>query len=116
MSKGFDFKNGDTVVNKTIELVEGTEHLRQMLERVIGTNLNEWKYDTLEGIDFGVILCKHPDESEIRSTIDDAINHLDSTLTLTECTLITEGRNAIITFKVTTADGEEIGGAVNYAN
>lgn len=114
--KGFSMADGDVIVNKTIEMVEDSELLRQKVERVLGTNLGEWIYDVQEGIDFSVVLCKNPNKDEIRATIEQALTHIDDTLTLTDFDLIMEGRKATITFKAIDSDGEEMGVTYTYAN
>lgn len=115
MSKGFAVKNGDVVVNKTIQMVSNSENLRTKSELVIGTNQGEWSYDVLEGINFGVVLCKNPDEGEIRSTIEAALKHsIDETFVVTDMKLVMEGRKAHIDFSAINADGAEIGGTYVY--
>ena len=115
MSKGFAVKNGDVIVNKTIEMVSDSENLRTKAELVISTNQGEWDLDVLEGIDYSVVLCKNPDEGEIRSTIESALKHsIDETFVVTDMTLVMEGRKAHIDFSAINADGAEIGGAYVY--
>lgn len=116
MSKGFSMAEGDVIVTRTIELVEDPELLRQKIERVIGTALGEWKYDTQEGIDRSVVLCKNPDANLIRATIEQALTHIDDTLTLTDFALVMEGRKATITFTAVDGEGVETGGTYTYAN
>ena len=112
--KSFSTYDGDVVVGKTIEMVEGSELLRQKIERVIGTNKGEWSYDADEGIDFGVVFRKNPDENEIRATIEEALVHIDETLTIAEFSMKMTGRTAEISFTVVNGDGEEIGGGYTY--
>lgn len=114
--KSFSTVNGDVVVGKTIEMVEGSELLRQKVERVIGTKLGEWKFDEDEGIDFSVVFCKNPEENEIRGTIDQALTRIDETFTITKFSLTMNGRNATVAFYAVNADGEEIGGEYTYGS
>jgi len=116
MSKGFMMKNGDVVISNTIEMVDGAENLRTKAELVIGTNQGEWLHDILEGIDFGVVLCKNPDEGEIRVTIERALQHsIDETFTVIAFRLtMLERRKAEIEFTAINADGAEIGGVFVY--
>lgn len=114
MSKGFLFKGGDLVLN---QMVEGAENLQVKAGLVIGTNQGEWSHDVEEGIDFGAVLRKNPDEAEIRATIERALQHsVDETFVLTEFQLEMVGRAANITFTAVNADGVEIGGAYNYGS
>jgi len=109
--KGFSTHNGDVVVGKDIELVSGSELLRQKVQRVVGTNQGEWSYDPEEGIDFAVILRKNPNEDEARSEIEQALWRLDDTFAITEFDLRMEnGRHAVITFRAVNKDGLEVGG------
>ena len=109
--KGFSMKDGDVViVNNTIEMTEDSELLRQKVERVIGTNLGEWRFDTSEGIDQRVIFKKHPDENEIRATIEAALLNIDDTFFMTKFSLEMNKRHALITFEAINGKGEEVGG------
>lgn len=112
--KSFSTYNGDVVVGKTIEMVDGSELLRQKVERVIGTNLGEWSYDEEEGIDFRVVLVKNPDEAEIRATIESALIRIDETFAITEFSLAMKGRVAAISFRAVNGDGLEVGGDYTY--
>lgn len=112
--KSFSMKNGDVVIGTTIEMVDGQELLRQKVERVIGTNLGEWGYDEKEGIDFGAILRKNPDDIEIRATIEQALIHIDETFVVTGFERTMQDRKAVITFKAANAAGEEVGGVYYY--
>lgn len=114
--KGFSTRNGDVVVGKDIELVDGNELLRQKVERVIGTNKGEWSYDPEEGIDFSVLLRKNPEEEAIRATIEEALSRIDDTFVVTEFSLTMEGRVATIHFKAVNSDGAEVGGEHTYGN
>lgn len=114
--KSFSTQNGDVVMGKTIEIVSDTELLRQKVERVIGTNQGEWSYDEEEGINFRVVLCKNPDENEIRATIEQALTKIDETFTITEFELEMKGRAATITFRAVNGDGEEVGGEYTYGD
>ena len=113
--KSFSTKDGDVVVGKTIEIVDGNELIRQKIERVLGTNLGEWSYDPEEGIDFRVILKKNYDEAEIRATIEQALTRLEEpTFTISEFSIETNGRTAKIKFKAANNAGEEVGGEYYY--
>lgn len=115
MSKGFQMVNGDAVVTNTIEMVTDDEMLRQTIELVISTHQGEWVYDPLEGIDRGVVLCKNPDEDEIRATIEAAVLRVDDTLSVTDFSLkIDDRRRATIDFKILKPDGEELEVAYTY--
>lgn len=110
--KSFATKNGDVVVGKTIEMVEGTELLQQKVERVLGTNQGEWNYDAEEGIDFSVILRKNPDDAEIRVEIEQALIRIDETFVVTEYNRSMNGRSASIAFKAVNGKGQEVGGVI----
>lgn len=117
MSKGFKMVDGDAVVNNTIEMVYDDELLRQTIELVICTNQGEWSYDTLEGINRSVVLCKNYDEEEIRSTIEEAVLRVDDTLTLTDFSMEVDAkRHATIAFKLLKPNGEELGVTYTYAD
>lgn len=114
--RGFSVHDGDVVVNKTIEMVDGSELLRQKSELVIGTNKGEWEFDAEEGIDFRVVLCKNPDDDEIRATIEDAlIAKVDETFVVTEYERTMKGREAAISFTAVNSNSEEIEGGYTYA-
>lgn len=114
--KSFSTVNGDVVVENTIKIVEGSELLRQKVERVIGTNLKEWIFDKEEGIDFSVIFCKNPNEDEIRDTIENALTRIDNTFAITDFNLIINKRKATVEFHAVNADGEEVGGEYTYGS
>lgn len=114
--RSFSTRNGDVVIGETIEMVEGSELLRQKVERVLGTNLGEWSYDEEEGIDFRAVLVKNPAEAEVRATIEEALIHIDETFTITEFSMELKGRAAAISFKATNGNGEEVGGEYTYGS
>lgn len=117
MSKGFLMVNGDAVVTKTIEMVSGDELLRQTIETVISTNQGEWFSDPQEGIDRSLVICKNPDEDEIRATIEEAVLRVDDTLTLTDFLLEVDAkRHATIDFKLLKANGEELEVTYTYGD
>ena len=113
--KGFSMKDGDVMISDTIEMADGSELVRQKIERVLGTNKGEWHYDKNEGIDFSVVLCKNPDKDEIRATIEQAITNIDETFVVTDFSMKLTGRSATITYSATNSDGEVIGGEYTYA-
>lgn len=114
--KGFSVRNGDVVVDKTIEMVDGSELLRQKCELVIGTNQGEWSYDPEEGIDFRVVLRKNYDADEIRAEIEAALQRIDDTFTVTEFAITEKGRIATVTFKAVNGDGVEVEGGQSYGS
>jgi len=117
MSKGFRMIDGDAVVNQTIEMVQDDELLRQTIELVISTNQGEWPYDLLEGINRAVVICKSPNEDEIRNTIEEAVLRVNDTLTMTNFSLEVDAkRHATITFTLVKPNGEELGVTYTYAD
>lgn len=109
--KSFSMKDGDVVVDKTIQMCDGAELLRQKVERVLGTYQGEWEFDTEEGINDKVVLKKSYNEDEIRGTIEAALRRVDETFVLLAFSLsVNERRHATITIKAVNADGVEIGG------
>lgn len=114
--KSFRVYNGDVVIEKTIEMVEGKELLQQKIERVLGTNKGEWKYDKDEGIDFSIVLRKAPNKGQIRSEIEEALWKVDETMTLTNFSLEMDGRNATIRFEAENDSGEVVGGEYIYGS
>lgn len=117
MSKGFMMINGDAVVNRTIEMVQDDEMLRQTVELVIATNQGEWSYDLLEGINRALVLCKNPDEDEIRNTIEEAVLRVDDTLTMTDFSMTVDvKRHATITFRLIKSNGDDLEVTLTYAD
>lgn len=58
--KGLKLLDGDlSIENNEIEIIEGSELIRQTIQSVLSTNKGEWLFDENEGIDFGNILGKH---------------------------------------------------------
>ena len=114
--KGFSTNDdGDVIVNGSIEMVKDDELLRQKVQRVLGTNLNEWSYDMEEGIDFQSILRKNPSEDEIRSTIEAALVRIDETFVITSFGLTMEAdRKATVSFEAVNADGVKVMGGHTY--
>lgn len=114
--KSFSTHNGDVVVNKTIEEVDGSELLWQKVERVLGTNKGEWSYDVEEGINFSVIFRKNPDVDEIRATIDEALTRIDETFAITSFKLTMQGRAATISLQAVNGNGVKVGGEYSYGD
>lgn len=114
--KSFSTRNGDVVVDKTIEMVDGSELVRQKVERVLGTNKGEWSYDKEEGIPFPVVLRKNPDKDEIRAAIEEALIKIDETFAITEFSVEMENRDATISFRAVNADGMAVTEVYTYAS
>lgn len=114
--RSFSTRNGDVVVNKTIELVSNEEVLRQKVQRILGTNLGEWGYDPDEGIDFSVLLTKNPNEESVVATIEQALLRIDETFSITSFEMNVVGRAAEIKFTAVNADGTEVGGDYTYGD
>ena len=110
--KSFATKNGDVIVGKTIEMVDGAELLQQKVERVIGTNKGEWAYDTEEGIDFNAILRKNPDDDDIRAEIEQALSRIDQTFIVTEYSRNMNNRDGAISFRAVNGEGQKVGGVI----
>lgn len=72
---------GDVVIQKgNIQMVEGNALKAQTIRQVIGTNLGEWLKDENEGIDFSVILARHPNPELILDAVTTAIKQVDENL------------------------------------
>lgn len=117
MSKGFRMADGDVVVGRTIDMVQDDEMLRQTIELVIGTNQGEWAYDLEEGISRALVLCKNPDEDEIRNTIEEAVLRVDDTLSLTDFSMEVDAkRHATIKITLVKPNGDDLEVTITYAD
>lgn len=110
---GFSTIDGDVVVDTTIQMVSGEELLRQKIERVLATDLNECDGEGV-GINLGAILSKNPDEDEIRHSIEEALVSLDDTFSVTDFSMSVNGRKATIKYRAANGEGAEVGGEYTY--
>ena len=99
--------NGDIVISDgKIEMISGNELKRQTCETVVGTNNGEWFLNLDEGINHRAIVCKSPNQDEVRSEIQKGLLQVDGSLFITEFNYAEEGRKSVIGF--TASNGKEI--------
>lgn len=66
--------NGDLVIeNGNLVMVEGKEELRQSIERILSTNINEWFLNANFGLDYEAIQGKGKSKESIKLAIAEAI-------------------------------------------
>ncbi len=66
--------NGDLVIeNGDLVMIDGNEELRQCLERILTTNVNEWFLDIDFGLDYSAIQGKGKAKERIKLTITEAV-------------------------------------------
>lgn len=101
-----DSKGDIVIADGKIQMVSGNDLKRQSCETVIGTNNGEWFLNLDEGINHRAIVCKSPNQDEVRSEIQKGLLQVDSSLFITEFDYGEEGRKSIIGF--TASNGKEI--------
>ena len=110
--KGFAInETGDVaIVNNKIPVVSGPVLLRQKVKNVLSTNKGEWFLDLNEGIDFGNLLGKGITEDLVRYEIEQGLEQVDSSFTITEfsCKIDNNNRKVKVFFKAQTSTGEEV--------
>lgn len=66
--------NGDLVIqNGDLVMIDGREELKQCVERILTTNINEWFLDTGFGLDYSAIQGKGKAKESIKLAIAEAI-------------------------------------------
>ncbi|MGI6014372.1 MAG: DUF2634 domain-containing protein [Oscillospiraceae bacterium] len=117
--KGFAMdETGDVVIaNNEIMMVTGSELMRQQVQNVLRTNLEEWFLDLDEGIDYHNIIGKGITEELIRYEIERGLTQVDSTFAITEfaCNIDNTKRKATVDFQAVTDTGGEVGGVYTWA-
>lgn len=108
--KGFFLNDrGDVVIEKNdIKLAYDTDLLIQKIRQVLSTNRGEWWLDSKEGIPVQKVLKKNPNLTLIRDYVRSAIAQVDKSLQMTDCDIVTEGRNLKITFGIATPSGSAV--------
>lgn len=78
-------ENNDILINNNqIQMINGTELVKQTVQTVIGTNTGEWRLNENEGIDFKNILGKHiSDDEVIKNEIEQGLSQVDSSFVIT---------------------------------
>lgn len=106
--KGFSVDiHGDVVMEKNdIKLVYGTDLLIQKIRQVLSTNRGEWWLDPKEGIPVQKVLRKNPNLAMVRDYVRNVVSQVDSSLQMTRCDIIIEGRVLRIMFSVSSADAD----------
>lgn len=73
--KTFKIENGDLVIDKSrnILMVEGKDELRQSIERILTTKLNEYFLNIELGLDYDAITGKGITKNDVEIAIRDAV-------------------------------------------
>ena len=101
--------NGDIIIrNNDIQLISDKNLTIQKIRMALGTNKGEWLFNENEGINFGVMLVKNPNEDQILDTVLDGLRQIDETFNITSYSFKTIQRRLILTFTATNENGEEI--------
>jgi hypothetical protein len=101
--------NGDIVIrNNDIQLISDKNLTIQKIRMILGTNKGEWLFNENEGINFGVMLVKNPNEDQILDTVLDGLRQVDETFNITAYSFKTIQRRLLLTFTATNENGEEI--------
>lgn len=101
--------NGDIVIrNNDIQLISDKNLTIQKIRMILGTNKKEWLFNEDEGINFGVMLVKNPNEDQILDTVLDGLRQIDETFNITAYSFKTIQRRLLLTFTATNENGEEI--------
>ena len=110
--KGFEIdEKGDVVIRSDkIQMVDNNELLRQKIQTVLSTNINEWFLNKKEGINFNNILGKKKSDDIIRNEIMEGLRQVDSFLVLEKfnCDFNEKKRKLSISFEAKTGNGDNI--------
>lgn len=105
-------KDGDLVMeNNDLQIVKDKDELVQTFRTVLRTNKNEWFLNPELGFDYAVILgVKEIEEEALRLALQDAAEQMDEIYNIDEIEINFDRRNrkVIISFIVTTVDGERL--------
>lgn len=110
-------ENGDVIFNKNdkkIEIVEGTELIKQRIQTVLGTNKKEWDFNKNEGINFKNIITKNPDIDLIKNEIQEGLRQVDETFILTDFSFYQKNRKAVINFLAVNSKNETVSSTISY--
>lgn len=111
--KDLKIVNGDVVIsNHDVQLVYDKELTMQKIQLILGTNQGEWLLDENEGINFRVILTKHPSEGEILSTLREGLKQVDDSFIITDYDFTTVNRKMFIKLAIQGDNGDEYAIAV----
>lgn len=89
------------IEDNEIQMVTDEELFRQKLQAVWSTNKGEWSLNKSEGIDFHVILTKNPDEDEIRTELETALEKVSSTAEIASFSVVVgDDRKGVILVQV----------------
>lgn len=105
--KGFAIDStGDLLIdNNEIQMVEGEELLKQTVQSIIGTNKGEWFLNENEGIEFSNILGKGVTEEMVKAEIEDGLQQVDDTLSISDFSMSLNERCLTVTFTATNDNG-----------
>ena len=86
-SFALDENNDIRIVNNQIQMVNGTDLMKQTVKTVIGTNKGEWCLNEDEGINFQNISGKSiPDDEVIKNEIEQGLMQVDNSFAVTSFT------------------------------
>ena len=111
--KDLKIVNGDVVIsNHDVQLVYDKGLTMQKIQLILGTNQGEWELNENEGINFRVILTKHPSEEEILSTLREGLKQVDDSFIITDYEFTTVNRKMFIKLVIQSDNGDEYAIAV----
>lgn len=101
--------SGDIVIrNNDIQLISDKNLIIQKIRMILGTNKNEWLLNESEGINFGVMLVKNPNEDQILDTVLDGLRQIDETFNITSYSFETVKRKLLLKFTAKNVNDEEV--------
>lgn len=109
-------ENGDVVIkNNDIAMTSDDDLLLQTIKTILGTNKREWFLNLNEGINFGNILKKNPEQDIVRDEVLSGLIQVDSSFYLTDFQYKVDGRKLTVDFTAKKADGTIIRDVFSYA-
>lgn len=79
-------ESGDILIESgDLVWIRDKPHIAQKIRQVLGTNLGEWRYNAIEGVDYSAFFAKQIEESRIRETIQNALTEIDENFVLQDC-------------------------------
>ena len=110
--------HGDVLIeNGEISIITGDSLLQQKVWLILRTNLKEWFFDWGQGINMSNLIGKKTNADLVRYEIERGLAQVDSSFSITEFAYTEDrvARTAKVTFRATTASGEEAGGDFAWA-
>lgn len=96
--------NGDLIINKDIQTVDGDELLRQKIMEVLSTNKGEWFFDWEQGINFSNMLGKGVTEDAVSEEIANGLKQIDESIVVSNFSMSQTGRTLLVNFTATSAE------------